>query len=358
MTVGLVLNNRDYGVALADSMVTIGDERKGDTANKLLHINAKDFYGAMVSAGDAINIFATFEHIKDQTFKNPKKMLESIKNFSLEYSLNIDRQALESQMKIEEIAKKYRGKDEEQEDEEDESEEGNGKEQEDDMFGSKKRKKAILGGLEDYITSDFVAAFYDKKEGRVKKYFINAAIYTEDPIFETVIGSGADSAGLELMKLISGAPLGKLHKCEIAFFALCAYVRATQNVGVGGNPKIALIDKDGSKIVSREDSIALANITAAYHADLLPRAYAEHNAELILRGQGKYEEVAQAFNMTEFTLKNMLMPLDSWLNLANNLRYSREPCKCGGKCKKGGKEEGGCKSSGKEGGCGGNCGKK
>ena len=73
-------------------------------------------------------------------------MLESIKNFSLEYSLNIDRQALESQMKIEEIAKKYRGKDEEQEDEEDESEEGNGKEQEDDMFGSKKRKKLSWAG--------------------------------------------------------------------------------------------------------------------------------------------------------------------------------------------------------------------
>ena len=217
-----------------------------------------------------------------------------------------------------------------------------------------KKKKAILGGLEDYITSDFVAAFYDKKEGRVKKYMINAAIYTEDPIFETVIGSGADSAGLELMKLISGAPLGKLHKCEIAFFALCAYVRATQNVGVGGNPKIALIDKDGSKIVSREDSIALANITAAYHADLLPRAYAEHNAELILRGQGKYEEVAKAVGMNEFVLKNHLVPLDSWLNLANNLRYSPKQCGCGGKCKK----EGGCKSSGKEGGCGGNCGKK
>ncbi|MFA5888578.1 MAG: hypothetical protein WC852_07765 [Candidatus Nanoarchaeia archaeon] len=352
MTVGLVLNNRDYGVALADSMVTIGDERKGDTANKLLHINAKDFYGAMVSAGDAINIFATFEHIKDQTFKNPKKMLDSIKKFSLDYSLNIDRQALESQMKIEEIAKKYQGKAEEQEDE-NESEEGNEEDAEENPLGLKEKYK--LGGLEDYITSDFVAAFYDKKEGRVRKYMINAAIYTEDPIFETVIGSGADSAGLELMKLISGAPLGKLHKCEIAFFALCAYVRATQNVGVGGNPKIALIDKDGSKIVSREDSIALANIVSAYHADLLPRAYAEHNAELILRGQGKYEEVAQAFNMTEFTLKNMLMPLDSWLNLANNLRYSREPCKCGGKGK--GKDKD-CGGHCKEGGCDGNCGKK
>lgn len=335
MTVGLVLNNRDYGVALADSMVTIGDARKGDTANKLLHINAKDFYGAMVGAGDALNIFATFEDVKDKTFNNPKKLLETAKNFSLEYSLNIDRQAMEAQMKIEEIAKKYRDKMGEQE-------EDGGEDPESDIFGFSKRKKNILGGLEDYITSEFATAFYDKKEKRVRKYAISAVAYVEDPIFETAIGSGADSAGLELARLISGAPLGKLHKCEIAFFALCAYVRATQNIGVGGIPKIALIDKDGSKIVSREDSIALANITAAYHADILPRAYAEHNAELILRGKGNYEEVAQAVNMNELTLKNFLIPLDSWLNFANNLRYSREPCKCGGKCKEKGKKEGGC----------------
>ncbi|MDI6737359.1 MAG: hypothetical protein QME12_02465 [Nanoarchaeota archaeon] len=356
MTVGLVLNNKDYGVALADSMVTIGDYRKGDTANKLLHINAKDFYGAMVGAGDAINIFAAFEHIKDKTFKEPKTMLEEVRNFSLEYQLNIDRQALESQMKIEELAKKYRGNPEDSGGET-EDEEDNGEGQENDIFGFKRRKKAILGGIEDYMTSDFVTAIYDKKEQRVRKYFINAAIYAEDPIFETVIGSGADSAGLELARLISGAPLNKLHQREIAFFGLCAYVRATQNIGVGGIPKIALIDKEGSKIVSREDSIALANITAAYHADLLPRAYAEHNAELVLRGRGKYEKVAQAVGMNEFALKNHLVPLDSWLNLANNLRYSPKQCKCGGKCRKG-KEESSCKGDCKKGSCKEKCGKK
>lgn len=351
MTVGLVLNNRDYGVALADSMVTIGDYRKGDTANKLLHINAKNFYGAMVGAGDAMNIFAAFEDIKDKTFREPKKMLEALRNFSLEYQLNADRQAVESQMKIEEIAKKYHSRREDSEEDGNEGEESE-EEPEDDMFGFKKRKKSILGGLEDYLTSDFVTAIYDKKEQRVRKYFINAAVYIEDPIFETAIGSGSDSAGLELMRLISGAPLGKLHKCEIAFFALCAYVRATQNVGVGGIPKMALIDKQGATVVSRENSIALANIVSAYHADLIPRSYAEHNAELVLRGQGRYEEVAKAIGMNGFVLKNHLVPLDSWLNLANNLRYSpKEPCKCNGKCRekgKSGKGEG-CKNHGEKG---------
>ncbi|MDD4878704.1 MAG: hypothetical protein PHO02_06770 [Candidatus Nanoarchaeia archaeon] len=354
MTVGLVLNNRDYGVALADSMVTIGDYRKGDTANKLLHINANRFYGAMVGAGDALNIFATFEDTKEREFTTPKKMLESVKNFALEYHLNIDRQAIESQIKIEEIAKKYKGKMPEV----DEEQEGETESEEEDMFGFRKRKKSILGGLEDYMTSDFVAAIYDKREKRIRKYAVNAAFVAEDPFFESVIGSGSDSAGLELMRLMSGAPLNKLHKCEIAFFGLCAYVRATQNVGVGGIPKIALIDKDGSTIVSREDSIALANIVSAYHADLIPRPYAEHNAELVLRGQGKYEEVAQSIGMNEFVLKNHLVPLDSWLNLGNNLRYSpKEPCKCDGNCKE---KEGdkGCEGDCKKGGCDGKCGKK
>ena len=351
MTVGLVLNNRDYGVALADSMVTIGDDRKGDTANKLLHIKAKGFYGAMVGAGDALNIFATFEEIRGKKFKNPKNMLESIRNFALEYSLDIDRQAMESQMKIEEIAKKYHGKEENNEETDD-----NEDEQEDDMFGFKKRKKIILGGIEDYLTSDFVAAVYDKNEKRIRKYAVNAGFYAEDHFFESVIGSGADSAGLELMMLMSGAPLSKLHKCEIAFFGLCAYVRATQNVGVGGIPKIALIDKEGSTIVSREDAITLANITAAYHADLVPRAYAEHNAEMVLRGEGKYGEFAEKVGMNEFTLKNLLVPLDSWLNLGNNLRYSqKESCKCGGKCKERGKEK---PKDKEESGCQGKCGKK
>ncbi|MFH1065705.1 MAG: hypothetical protein V1734_04345 [Nanoarchaeota archaeon] len=346
MTVGLVLNNRDYGVALADSMVTIGNDRKGDTANKLLHINAKNFYGAMVGAGEALNIFAAFEDIRDRKFQKPDKMLEAIRNFALEYGLNIDRQAMESQMKIEKAAEKYKDKADESENEE-------GEEEAEDIFGFQKRKKSILGGLEDYMTSDFVAAVYDKNEKRVRKYAVNAAFYAEDPFFETVIGSGADSAGLELMRLMSGAPLSKLHKCEIAFFGLCAYVRATQNVGVGGIPKMALIDKDGSKIVSREDSIALANITAAYHADLVPRGYAEHNAELVLRGQGKYEDIAKTLGMNEFTLKNYLIPLDSWLSLGNNMRYSPKKCKRNGKCRKGGKEKGGC-----EGKCGGKCGNK
>lgn len=347
MTVGLVLNNRDYGVALADSMVTIGDSRKGDTANKLLHINATSFYGAMVGAGDALNIFAAFENIREKKFKSPQRILEAVRNFTLEYQLDIDKQAIESQMKIEKVAEKYKGKAEKEDVDE-------GEFILDDIFGAKEEKQSVLGGLEDYMKSDFVAAIYDKKEKRVRKYAVNAGFYAEDPFFESIIGSGTDSAELELMRLMSGAPLSRLHKCEIAFFGLCAYVRATQNVGVGGIPKIALIDKDGSKIVSREDSIALANITAAYHADLIPRPYAEHNAELILRGQGKYEEVAQAFNTTVFTLTNLLSPLDSWLNVGNHMRYSRHKCQC----KKGGKEEGGCSGDCKEGGCDGNCGKK
>lgn len=320
MTVGLILNNRDYGVALADAMVTIGDARKGDIANKLLHITAKDFYGAMVGAGDAANIFATFDSTRRKKPNAIERFMEEIRNFSLEYSLSIDRQAIESQKKVDDVMRKYEpNEDEGRRDGDDED-----GEERDEPFGFRKGKRRVIGGIEEYLTSAFAAAVYDKKERRIKKYAINAAFAAEDPFFESVIGSGGDSAQLELMRLMSGAPLSKLYKCEIAFFGLCAYVRATQNVGVGGVPKIALIDSTGSTIVSRGDSIALANIVAAYHADVVDRAFAEQNVGLIIRGKGEYDAVAEKLSLSKSVLSDLLIPLDSWINSANAKRYAKE----------------------------------
>lgn len=355
MTVGLILNNRDYGVAIADSRVTIGNERSADLANKLLLVNAKGYSGAMIGAGSARSLYYVFERVRAMKQAILKKLLEKIRDESLEYPLSIQSQIADAEKEI--IGRLRVGREEEPQGlEEILGQKARSEEQEKlhrqirknlsritNVAANPKLKMpmncaGMQGGIEDFVTHEIIFAAYDKSAGCIRKYVIHSICYGEDSSFQTITGSGADSAELELMKLMPGVKLKSLRHPVIAFFSLCAYVRATQNLGVGGTPKIALLSRERTRVLKKSESIALANITSAYQAELINRAFAEQSVEGIITGKADYEEIAGGLGMNAQSICGPLTPLDNWLAYANGKRYGKQradrclktgrPCKC------------------------------
>ncbi|MBU2638169.1 MAG: hypothetical protein KJ955_04300 [Nanoarchaeota archaeon] len=341
MTVGLILNNQDYGVAIADSQITIGDSRSANLANKLLQVNAKEYHGAMVGSGDAITLYHVLEQVRSMKPASLAKLLDRIKELSLELPLSIEQQMAEA-------GKKIQGalgvKSQEAPDEMDLMsilQTGQGRKRDEYAKLQQQIRKHIsrltriqprlemdankgqmFGGIEQFITHELIFAAYDKKASRIRKYVITSLCYGEDSSFETITGSGTDASELELMKLLPGIRLKERRHPEIAFFALCAFVRATQNVGVGGIPKIALISKERTRVLKRKESVALANIIAAYQAELVTRVFAEQSVEDVIGKKANYEEMARKTGKSQDHLCGLLTPMDYWIAYANEKRYA------------------------------------
>lgn len=305
MTVGIILNNTHTSVAVADSRVLLDNIRFGDVANKLVTIKSPHYDGAMVGAGAAQVIFQVFRHVKTLDIPNLEAFLKSVREYWFNLQEDIKMQVLDAYYaKVNNIAKHLKRDNSETLD------------TQDIMYK--------MGQIEDSMLADCLFAAYDRKANRIKKYRMYPETCKLESNFESIIGSGADAAELELLKLIPGASLGSIEAKEMVFFAMCGYIRATQNVGVGGLPKIAIITKEGVKKVSKHHSITLANIVAAYEAGVVPRAYAEEQVANILMGRADYNAIGETLKMTPYSVQNLLVPLDSWIVSANLQRYPKK----------------------------------
>jgi len=304
MTVGIALTNKNYGVMMADSRLTLGKERSVDAANKLIVVKAKNYEGAMVGAGDAGLVFTLFEYAKSITCGSLENFIERIQKEvadrmvgdrarTLRYYKNMLEKEAEEIYTNEEEKRAY---------------------VENNILEFIKEQDRIY---ELFYASKFIIAAFDKKNKRIRKFELDHTNIVETSVFESIIGSGSDAAGLELMRLIPGLPLGKLCLNEMTFLALCAYVRATQNIGVGGVPKIALIEKK-VRLLEKCDAITLANLVAAYEADIIQRDYVEVEVAKIINREADYQEIANKLELSTKALQNYIIPLDSWVSSANS----------------------------------------
>lgn len=306
MTVGIILNNKNSGVAIADSKVMI-DNRLGDAANKLITIKAKDYEGAVVGAGSGQALFSLFKYMKTLKKKNFEDFLKCSRDYWFKQLMHIEEQLMDSgKNKMDTISKSFK-----------------------DDANPMQEQMALesimqeIEFVERAFASECLAAVFDRQQKCVRKYSLTNYMYKEEAAFECVIGGGFDTAYPELLRLIPGAPLSKLDIEEIAFFAMCTYVRATQNIGVGGPPKIALINSKGVKKVNKGKSVALTNIVGAYMADIIARPYAEEQVLSVLKGKADYSEVGEKIGLEGDSITNLLVPLDSWISCANRQRYNK-----------------------------------
>ncbi len=295
MTVCIILNNKKYGVAIADSRAVYDDNRLGDVANKLTILKTKNYGGAVVGAGDAQLVFSLLQKAKSVKSGSYEKLLKILRNYLFDVLENLRLQLLEADKKLNE------------------------------------NTASILDNLEPINSEDLeqiynsecLIAAYDFKRQRILKHRIYPELYIPDTTFESVIGSGKDAAELELLRLIPGVPISRLNLEEITFFAMCAYVRATQNVGVGGAPKVALIQEQGVSKLNKQKCITLANLVAAYSAEVVGRDYAEEQLKNIMKNIPNYASLGSKLNLNENTLRSLLIPLGSWISYNNNQRYKK-----------------------------------
>ena len=304
MTVGIILNNEHSGVAIADSRITSNNQRQSDSANKLTTIVENSYEGAILGAGDASMIFSLLKHAKRARNETLEGFLADIKNTWFNIIEETRLQIIEFQSKVSRNETDAMG-------------EG--------MPLQFNPENDITPPPEPFDMSECMTIFYDRKEQRIKKHRIFPEAYMEDHIFESVIGSGSDAAGLEFLRLMPGTSIKSLGHREIAFFGMCAYVKATQNIGVGGMPKIALIDKMGVTKISKEAAVSMANIIGAYTSELITRDYAELHFGEVMTGLVDYANIEKHIGLPKFALENLLVPLESWIGYANRKRYRKNP---------------------------------
>jgi hypothetical protein len=86
-------------------------------------------------------------------------------------------------------------------------------------------------------------------------------------------GSGYDLANAYMQKATQGLPRKTdLKLADLVYCSVGAYVAATQNSGVGGEPTISITDKNGVKFIDEARCRLLANLLGKVEAEATTKA--------------------------------------------------------------------------------------
>ena len=158
---------------------------------------------------------------------------------------------------------------------------------------------------------------YDKGANRIRNFYINEGGTGEVYANITAIGSGTDGANMYFSQKMQGVDEKKLKKKDIFFATMNSYNWATINQGVGGTPRVALIDKDGVRLFTNEEASTSTNVSGAYLAELIDKKYALGAMESIIGKAADYEEIARKLDLTQKALMSAAIPASFWQHLAN-----------------------------------------
>jgi hypothetical protein len=166
---------------------------------------------------------------------------------------------------------------------------------------------------------------YDTERKRVFQYGVGCGIVYESHDPSNPIGSGADAAGLRMIRKLPGVNVDRLTSADMLFFLTTAFCESTTNVGVGGSPSSGEVDKDGARIVDHKVCIAVSNVCGSYLADECSRLTLRKTRQLV-KGIGKGDkkaisEAATLLDMSEDRLQNMYVLPSTWTEMANRKLY-------------------------------------
>ena len=192
----------------------------------------------------------------------------------------------------------------------------------------------IVDGLENYDGRKqeersclFGLIAFDNNEGGVRQFLIDP--YNSDEMYlgHVEIGSGSDGADLYFSTKLQGLDRTNLSMEELLFFACNGYNFSTVNTGVGGIPKIAHVLENECKILSLNQSIALANLSGAYlsrHPNLgsVPETL-DFIEGILEEDKENYERLSEKLEISRKNLQTFLIPYSSWQQNVNEKIFNK-----------------------------------
>jgi len=305
MTAGFSYTNGLESLVCTDKKLTMGN-RESNTSNKLEKIRSDDYHGVIYTAGskslaDSI-IKRKKEFIKDK--KTVEDFVEKVHKELKTVFENHTTAWLNSE--LEEVDKKanlfYEGKAKER-------------------YKIKEKEKLMTKYDESKKENQtfFVVEVYDKNTDRIRRFSIGLSGHLESfsPNYPQ-LGSGFDGVDFYFHKKTPGIDPSKLNKEGLLYHVLNAYSYAEVDVGVGGTPKIARIDKSDVKLLHRKDVSTLTNLAGAYQAEFISSRQFKIFLSQVLKGKANYGEIAKKLNETEFNLTSATIPPSVWQERANH----------------------------------------
>jgi len=306
MSLGIALTNGLEAVVITDGR-SFDSGRKKDSENKVGRFENSEYHGIVFGAGNGNLVWGIVNNSK--VFQQLPSLVEYVATIHAMHQKQIadSRDTLFQKIQQEAGARVQ-------------------------VFpGSPEQKQQMLmqdisRRLEEYdkarregYTSLVVAAF-DKNAKGIRIYYVDENSKDQTFSDHIEIGSGRDGANFYFTTKLEGIDCSNLRVKDLLFCGINAYSMSTVNIGVGGTPKIAIINSNGISILPPEPTRALANVSGAYLAELEGVNKHDtllHMGEILNEKDPQYDVVAEKLGINNETLRTMVIPYSVWQEKAN-----------------------------------------
>ncbi|MFW6025989.1 MAG: hypothetical protein ACOCRX_06560 [Candidatus Woesearchaeota archaeon] len=337
MTVGITLNNDDYAVIIVDSRVS-SMSRESDSIDKIAEFNQENYHGVIFGSGrgnlvldlnrdlknfneDSVdslvdkvysemlgkidkkdknylmNLSREYEKINSSLFLSDRKLIDKLKG--MRFIEKSDKEKIN--YLTEKMIVKY-----ENINDEDLSEIKSR------YFDRKRSSK-----------TEFLTVLYDKDHEKIRKYHFN--YINKDEIFLNydIIGSGKDYAHSYLLENLVGKKVDDFKIEDFVLFGINSYSKSTLNEGVGGRPKIFVLDKNTNKKLDRDLSIYLSNLSGIFLSNTtkISELDLKENINKIINSNFNYNSFLKEYNL-EDSINKFHIPYSSFLEGSSNKNYN------------------------------------
>lgn len=293
------MSNGKEAIAITDAQGS-SSGRKSDSFVKLFPVNFSGYFGVLYGTGDA-NIFlgSTFGHdvasldaYVRSLYSRMKALVDTIDtNYMTRQREEITKEALVIS---------------------------------DDGRRADFARQQELGFIQRYEQAKqnqtwLVTVGFDREAGRVRCYLVRETGSLEIFTPHLEVGSGADGANFSLGTAIQGLDVTRLPAEGLLYFAVNAYHMATENVGVGGTPKIAAISGNGVMQLPDANVRALMNLSGAFlsrYSVITPGSMIGH-CKGALEGMVNLRAISRVTGLSGEQLVRMSVPYNVWQDMAN-----------------------------------------
>jgi hypothetical protein len=313
MTVEISINNGQEAIALSDSRVSAG-YRKSDSFDKMGVIAKEKFHSVLFGTGSGYDVKQILRGICDTPAEEIEAWASLMqRSYGTLFKKHYESFIAAKSMEISVAAKIFSNEDDKK------------------RFIATQQEKVLKEIEADSRNnfSQFGAVGYDLSQNKIRSFWFSPMLMCENPTETLVLGSGSDGAGAYLDTKLQGIDLTKLAPAELLFFTLNAYGTSTLNHGVGGTPKIALIDKKGVTFLPSEKIRAMVNLSGAYQSEINPRALTPERVVkqlediMNVHDGPDYKTIARVLGINKETLTGIYIPYSSWQESANTRSYGR-----------------------------------
>ncbi len=337
MSVGIVLNNDDNGVIIVDSRVST-NYRESDSVNKIETFKKRYSHGVVFGSGSGNLVLSLNKKLKELDEKNIEDLINRVhhelvkridkkdktylENIVNEYekinsSLYVSKRKIFRKLKginlleksdrekinylTEKMMKKY-----------DEILDKDISEIKSNYFDRKRNNK-----------TEFITVMFDSNLEKIRKYHLDY-VTKEEVFFDyEIIGSGKDYAHSYLSENLVGNNVGNFSLEDLIHFGINSYSKSTLNRGVGGIPKVYILNSEKVKKLNRDQSIELSYISGMNLSNLidLSRKKINEHYNQVLNNNFDIEKFISDYKVEDM-VNNFYIPYSSFLEFSSNENYS------------------------------------